>query len=99
MNLREKYTKETGNSSIEYVAENGIISISQDYVEWLEVKFNNVVLADVSDSICSCGTKLVIADPQILRCPNYECENIKTKDKQPPKFEPGEFSDPNQVDI
>ena len=36
MNLREKYTNETGNSSITIEADNGIITISEDYVNWLE---------------------------------------------------------------
>ena len=48
------------------------------YIEGFE---KQLTLTDVSDSVCSCGTKLVIADPQILRCPNYECENIETNER------------------
>jgi len=34
--LQERYTKETGDSSIRFEADNGIISFSEEYVLWLE---------------------------------------------------------------
>jgi hypothetical protein len=63
MELEDKYTEETGDSSFRYEDANGIIAYSEEFVEWLKPTLFKVATED------SCE---VLVEPKYEDCKQYD---------------------------